>query len=76
MRLDYTSGQQALGLWEAATGRVIIKRSELASLNRFAGTFLHELAHARTGFSDVSREFEQALTDLIGNITAAYLASL
>jgi hypothetical protein len=71
MRPDYTGGAQALGLWESNTGRIIIKRSELASLARFAGTLLHELTHARTGFSDVSREFEHALTQLIGAVVAA-----
>jgi hypothetical protein len=72
MRPDYLTADQPLGLWEAATGRVIIKRSELASLARFAGTFLHELTHARTGFCDVSRDFEGALTDVIGAVVAAH----
>lgn len=71
MRPDGCSGTESLGLWEAETGRVIIKRSELASLWRFAGTLLHELTHAGTGFSDVSREFEQALTEVIGTVVAA-----
>jgi hypothetical protein len=71
MRPDYLAGDQTLGLWEATTGRVIIKRSQLASLAHFAGTFLHELTHARTGFCDVSRDFEGALTDVIGTVVAA-----
>lgn len=71
MRPDYLARDQTLGLWEAETGRVIIKRSQLASVARFAGTLLHELTHARTGFPDVSRDFEGALTDVIGTVVAA-----
>ena len=44
------------------------------TLHEFAGTLLHELTHASTGFTDVSREFESALTDLIGNISSVCLA--
>lgn len=73
MRPDYVVGGDAAGLWEPGPGRVIIKRSELASINRFAGTLLHELTHAKTGFPDVSRPFENALTDVIGNVVATAL---
>jgi hypothetical protein len=29
---------------------------QLGSLSGFAGTLLHEIAHAKTGYNDVSRE--------------------
>jgi positive regulator of sigma E activity len=63
-----------VGLWEPDKGRTIIKRSQLAYLAYFAGTLLHEITHARTGFSDVSRAFELALTDVLGTVVAANYA--
>lgn len=54
------------GLWEGHTGRIVIKRSALASLERYAGTLLHEIAHALSGADDVNREFELELTRLTG----------
>jgi hypothetical protein len=30
---------------------------------------LHEMVHAGTGFDDISRDFELALTDLLGHIS-------
>ena len=65
MRLD-SSGFNAVGLWQPAENRIIIKRSQLSNLNLFAGTLLHETAHATSGASDVSREFELELTRFLG----------
>ncbi|HVB39385.1 MAG TPA: hypothetical protein VNE83_00690, partial [Terriglobales bacterium] len=66
MRPDALGGADADGLWEAQTGRIIIKRSQLSSVAAFAGTLLHEIAHARSGCSDVNREFELMLTEFLG----------
>lgn len=66
MRLESHSFREATGLWEELTGRIIIKRDQLRSLKDYAGTLLHEVAHAQSGASDVSSEFEQQLTSLIG----------
>jgi len=38
------------------------------SLKEYAGTLLHEIAHVKSGASDINREFEQQLTSLIGTI--------
>jgi hypothetical protein len=73
MRPSVTDGMHPAGLWEAATGRVIIHRPQLRRLRSFAGTLLHEFAHARTGHEDVSREFEEALTSTIGTLSVAAL---
>jgi hypothetical protein len=70
MRPDILMGDTAVGLWESATQRIIIKRSQLATVRLFAGTLLHEMTHAATGLPDVSRPFESALTDLLGEIAA------
>ncbi len=74
MRPSVTEGLHPAGLWEPATGRVIIHRPQLATLGGFAGTLLHEFTHARTGYGDVSREFESALTNGLGQCASSALA--
>jgi hypothetical protein len=70
---DAHSSFDAAGLWDEGEGRIIIKRSQLASLEAFAGTLLHEAIHAKHGVSDVSREFEICLTNLSGVLAARVL---
>jgi hypothetical protein len=70
MRLDPSGSGETLGLWEGATGRIIVKRSMLSSLANYAGILLHEAAHARSGAPDVTRLFEQELTELLGVVAA------
>jgi hypothetical protein len=67
------SSLETVGLWVESEGRIIIKRSQLASLEAFAGTLLHEAIHAKDGVSDVSREFESSLTKLSGVLAARVL---
>lgn len=69
MRPDFAGMPDPVGLWESDKKRIIIKRSQLRSLQTFAGTLLHELTHARTGFSDVTREFEEGLTAALGEVS-------
>ena len=57
-----------VGLWMPAQSKILIKRSQLKSIHEFAGTLLHECAHAMSGAGDVSREFEIKLTELLGVI--------
>jgi len=71
MRVDCQTGQDAAGLWDGTTESIVIKRDQLKSVKAFAGTVLHEIAHAKTGFDDVTREFEGALTDLLGVVAKA-----
>jgi len=73
MRPDFGTGRECQGLWEPGKKRIIVKRSELNSVESFAGTLLHELTHAKSGFPDVSRDFENALTEVIGRLTGACL---
>ena len=73
MRPDLGTGRECLGLWETEKRRIIIKRSELTSITSFAGTLLHEITHARSGAPDVSRDFESALTDVIGQLSSVCL---
>lgn len=73
MRPDFGTGGDCQGLWEPDKKRIIVKRSELATLTSFAGTLLHEITHANSGYPDVSREFESALTEVIGQLSGACL---
>lgn len=66
MQKDLYTFLPAAGLWTGS--EIIIKRSELVSTRSFLGTFLHELAHATSGASDVSRSFEQQLTKYLGQL--------
>jgi len=65
MRLD-NSFSESSGLWDGTN--IIIKRDQLKNLKEYAGTLLHETAHALSGASDVSMEFEIELTRLLGVI--------
>ena len=64
MRPETGGFTEALGLWTGS--EIIIKRSELASLQKFASVLLHEIAHARSGQTDITLGFEQELTAFLG----------
>jgi hypothetical protein len=66
MRMESYSFVEASGLWDPPN--IIIKRTQLRSLQDYAGTLLHEIGHARSGAPDISSEFERSLTDLLGKI--------
>jgi len=70
MRLMEGRYQEAVGIWEPGEGRIIVKRTQLQSLPKFAGTVLHELSHALSGAPDVSLEFEHQLTEELGGIAS------
>jgi hypothetical protein len=61
-------GSETLGCWEPDSGRVIVRRDQLKGLATYAGTLLHECAHALSGRGDVDRGFEDQLTELLGRI--------
>ena len=73
MRLE--KGFEAAGLWQAQEKRIVIKRSELRDAARFAGTLLHEAAHARSGATDCTRDFEDELTRLLGLLGRACVSA-
>ena len=56
------------GLWQPSDGQIIIKREQLSNLRSFAGTLLHEIAHAKSGSPDIDQGFEVALTSFLGKI--------
>lgn len=73
MRLMEDRYQEAVGLWEPTDGQIIVKRTQLRSLDAFAGTVLHEVSHALSGAPDVSLEFEEKLSQELGSIVARHL---
>jgi hypothetical protein len=60
--------ETAHGLWEPAQRRIVINRRCLASPQLFVATLLHEIGHAVTGATDLTAEFEDGLTDLLGTV--------
>jgi len=68
MRMKTYAFVEAQGLWDPPN--IIIKRTQLRNLEEYAGTLLHEIAHARSGAPDISSEFEDELTDLLGKTGA------
>lgn len=70
MRLMEGQYQEAIGVWDPADARIVVKRTQLQSLAKFAGTVLHELSHALSGAPDVSLDFEQQLTEELGGVVA------
>ena len=56
------------GCWEPKSGWIVVQRSTLSDLAQFAAVLLHEVAHAVSGQADVSREFEEKLTEFLGQV--------
>ena len=73
MRREQGTFVEAEGLWERSSQSIIIKRSVLNTRDKYAGTLLHEVAHAATNAPDVDREFEMELTKLLGMTSAKAL---
>lgn len=69
MRPDDLLGE-TLGICENNGERVIILRKVLGDKSGFLGTLAHELLHAKTGYTDCSRDFESALTSELGKLLA------
>lgn len=65
---DNESRYHTVGLWRPKESQILIRRDQLKSVEALAGTLLHECAHARSGKSDVDRDFESELTTMIGKI--------
>lgn len=58
------SFSEVRGIWNGS--EIIIKRSELASIEGYASVLLHEIAHARSGETDITIGFERELTLFLG----------
>lgn len=76
MRPEGHNYQEALGLWDAGEGTIVIKRSELSNLKRYAGVLLHEIVHAKNqNADDLTFEFVDGLTLMLGTIAAKHIAA-
>ena len=73
MRLQSQGYAEAAGIWDPIEQQIVIKRNQLLDLAKYAGVLLHEVTHARSGATDVSLEFEIALTEELGNMAARQL---
>jgi hypothetical protein len=73
MRLEYQGYDEASGVWDEEGQKIIIKRNQLKDLISFAGTLLHETAHATSEASDITIEFENELTRLLGVVSSNML---
>jgi hypothetical protein len=71
MRPETGNFSEARGLWTGSV--IIVKRSELISVESYAATLLHEIGHARSGETDISIGFEQELTSLLGMLASKVL---
>jgi hypothetical protein len=73
MRLSDT-GNMIVGLWQPGDRTIVVRRDQLQTLATFAGTLLHELAHALSGEADASLPFEAELTRLLGLVADSALS--
>ena len=68
MRKDFFDEAETLGCWDQKTSSIVLARKTLRSLSEYSGTLIHELIHAKTGHDDVTRAFENSLTEKIGDL--------
>lgn len=66
-----TTADDTEGVWDSSIPAIVIKRSKLSSLIGYAATLLHEVGHATTGTDDATREFENVLTNYLGQTSVA-----
>ncbi|MEV0111112.1 hypothetical protein AB0H42_32975 [Nocardia sp. NPDC050799] len=74
MRLN-TAGREIVGVYEPAEKRIIIRRDRLNNPAEYCGTLLHELTHAKSGTTDGTLAFEEALTTQLGHLAVALLGT-
>ena len=68
MRKDFFQEVETLGCWDEKTSSIVLARKTLKFLSDYSGTLVHELIHAKTGHRDVTRDFENSLTEKIGEL--------
>lgn len=68
MRKDFFGDVETLGCWDERTSSIVLSRKTLKNVTDYSGTLIHELIHAKTGQDDVTRAFENSLTETIGQL--------
>lgn len=71
MRITDSEDWKTRGVWEIPEQHIVVHRPVLQSLTKFASVLLHELAHPKSRADDQTREFEKALTDMLGECAVA-----
>lgn len=66
MQRDDFSFRPSEGLQQG--DQIILKRSVLSDTKRFIAVLLHEVAHAKSNATDATRDFENELTNMLGEI--------
>jgi hypothetical protein len=51
----------------------VIRRDQLSGTASYAGTLLHEIGHMVSDATDGTMEFEQVLSELLGQVAATAL---
>jgi hypothetical protein len=74
MRLD-RGDRECVGLWDPHEKRIIVRHDQLRDLGRYAGTLLHELAHAVSEADDESLRFEEQLTQFLGTLARTVVSA-
>lgn len=62
-----------LGCYDLVSREIFINRLTLTSAEMFLGVLLHEIAHAKTGAYDITKDFEDELTNMLGYISSSLL---
>ena len=75
MRKDFFQEEETLGCWDEKTSSIVLARKTLKLLSGYSGTLVHELIHAKTGYRDVTRDFENSLTEKIGVLYCQLVAT-
>lgn len=70
IRKQYLDNSSTMGIYDSEEELIVMHRGTLESLSAFSGILIHELIHAKTGLPDVNRDFETALTQMIGNVVS------
>lgn len=74
MRVTGGSDWKTRGTWNPLEKRIVIHRPALSDPVEFAAILLHEVAHPYSdGAPDQTREFERALTELLGEVSVKAL---
>lgn len=63
------------GLWDPEDGTILIARQQLKDSVKFAGTLIHEAAHAKSGAADKTSAFEHQLTHWLGVLASQCIES-
>lgn len=57
------------GVWDPKLQKIVLKRSILQNMSDACGVAVHEMIHATTGTNDLTRDFENELTGVIGKLS-------